>query len=105
MQADLVSALEHLTVYLVKNYAMEIPDRFFDGTEVKTAEDVVAATGIPLVEAEYRLRGRFPSPRQKDISSGSGSRSVIMGIGTVSERARMIAYGRRRMKPKKRSKE
>jgi hypothetical protein len=89
-----IERMGYLYALLVKaavySDSRDLPEWRFDGTEIKTAQDVASAMGIPLIEAKERLlRNEIPGwegsigpfPHQygsshvyaRDIHSGAGN--------------------------------
>lgn len=81
-----------------------IPEWRFDGKEIRTAEEVAVAMGIPLIEAKEYLA-------QKGVYTSSGSGVTMVGVGTrthreaIYQRANALAYGHRRKRRHKRRSE
>lgn len=89
---------------------LEFPKWNYDGTEVKTADDVAVALGIPTAEAYARMgvAGVFPADETKDMYGSLAGQATTQGVGTVlnrkknvCKRARALAYKRRKSTRKK----
>jgi tRNA A37 N6-isopentenylltransferase MiaA len=73
-----------------------VPVYNFDGTRIKSAEELVAATGMPLSEATERV-GRYPYEREvKDVHSTSAEEALPVGVGTAVERAAKLVRRKKR---------
>jgi len=73
-----------------------VPVYNFDGTRIKSAEELAAATGMPLSEAVERM-SRYPYEREvKDVHSASAEEALSVGVGTVVERAAKLVRRKKR---------
>lgn len=70
---------------------LEIPTHAYDGTEVKSAEQVAAILGIPVTEAVVRME-------RKDVYSGEATHAVGVGVGTRVDDCGVIPRKKRRRK-------